>query len=214
MKLYIDSADIAVLERLWDWKIFAGITTNPVILARDRATPAALAGRLGVRFEGEIFFQVSGAAAGQLAESGRELARLLPQRVIVKVPSTPAGFRAMALLEEEGIRTAATALFTAGQGIAAAAAGASVIIPFFDRLEKAGGDPPALLEDLVRLEDAAGKPRVLAASLKSPAQVLACLRAGLWGVTVAPALAEELAASPLTDDAVAKFDEAAGHEEE
>jgi len=216
MKLFIDSADPEEIGRLAAIGIFAGVTTNPVILAAARTTPEALAAALAAReVPGDVFFQAAGGEPGALVASAARLSRLLPGRVVVKVPSTPAGFAAMALLAREGVRTAATALFTAGQGIAAAEAGADVIIPFYGRLEKSGGDAPGLLRDLGLLQGReTRKPKLLAASLKAAGQVVECLRACAWGVTVSPALARELLASPLTDAAVLKFDAAASHEEE
>lgn len=214
MELFIDSAEPAVLQDLFSTGVFSGVTTNPIILARARIGPKTLVDRLRDWLEGDLFIQALGRTAVELEEDARRLDRLMPNRVIVKVPSTREGFRAMAVLEKSGVRTAATALFTTGQGLAAARAGASVIIPFYDRLEKSGGRAGRLIDDLSRLQDLSAKPRILAASIKTMAQVETCFRAGLWAVTLPPNLALEVMGSGLTDEAVEKFGSAASHTEE
>jgi TalC/MipB family fructose-6-phosphate aldolase len=214
MELFIDSADPAVLLDLLATGIFSGVTTNPIILARARIGPEALVDRIRDLLKGDLFIQARGQSAEDMAADAGRLDRLMPARVIVKIPSTREGFKAMAALEKSGVRTAATALFTTGQGLAAARAGASVIIPFFDRLEKSGGHAGLLIEDLSRLQDLKARPRVLAASIKTMAQIETCFRAGLWAVTLPPDLALEMMESRLTEEAVEKFNDAASQTDE
>jgi transaldolase len=214
MKLFADCADLDVIKDLWEMKILSGITTNPVILAGSRTDAPGLARGLAGWFTGNVFIQAAGESASDLVHDAERARRLLPGQVIVKIPSTSAGFRAMADLEGAGAMTAATALFTLGQGLCAAAAGASVIIPFYDRLERAGGDPVLLLRDLSTLQDVSGKPRILVASVKTMGQLEQCFREGAWGVTLPPTLVRELSRSSLTDDAREKFRNAVLHGEE
>ncbi|MFH1434753.1 MAG: transaldolase family protein [Pseudomonadota bacterium] len=214
MELFIDSADVERLKKLWEIRVFSGITTNPIILARAGTGQAALVSGLKGWFNGELFIQAAGGSMAEfIADAGR-IADLVQGRVVVKIPSTPQGFGAMEQLEAAGIRTAATALFTAGQGIGAARARASVLIPFYDRLEKSDGNPAQLLDDLVRLQNLRWKPRILVASLKTVDQVELCLRAGAWAVTLPPELAEQLLHSRLTQDAVGTFNDAVARREE
>ena len=214
MELFVDSADVKRLKKLWDMRIFSGITTNPIILARAGTDRDAIVDGLREWFSGELFIQAAGESTAELIADGGKIADLIQGRIIVKIPSTPRGFAAMEQLEAGGVRTAATALFTAGQGMGAARARASVLIPFYDRLEKSKGNPAQLLEDLVRLQNLRWKPRILVASLKTVDQVEQCLRAGVWGVTLPPELAERLVRSTLADEAVRKFNDAGQYGEE
>ncbi len=214
MELLIDSAEAKILRDLLATGVFSGVTTNPILLALARISPETLVDQVREWLVGDIFIQAMGRTSGEMEADARRLDRLMPSRVIVKIPSTKEGFGAIAALEKTGVRTAATALFTTGQGLAAARAGASVIIPFYDRLEKSGGDPGRLVEDLSRLQDLTVGPRVLAASIKTADQLETCFRAGLWAVTLPPNLALEMMRSRLTEQALKKFLDAAAQSEE
>ena len=215
MRLYLDSADFDAVRRLARWGAFAGVTTNPVILARaGLSLPDAVHG-LGAAHSGDLFVQpVCLEVESALAEISR-ISELLPSRVLFKVPPTPVGLEVMSRLRDERTWIAATALFTSGQGLVAAAAGADVLVPFFDRIRSEDGDPATVVSDLVALgARRGGRPRVLVASLRSVEQVLAVARLGAWGATMPVEVAEELLASEGSEAALARFADAAAAAEE
>lgn len=215
MRLYLDTADPAEVRRLAAWGAFAGVTTNPVLLARAGLAAEEAVDRLGEAQPGDVFVQVGGATADEMEARVRALSARLPSRLMFKIPPTPVGLAVTSRLRDERLWTAVTALFTLGQGLVAAGAGADVLIPFYDRIRGGGGDPDAVVRDLVELSARrGGRPRVLVASLKSADQVLAAARAGAWGATLPVELAEALLRDAGTDAALARFAEAEAASEE
>lgn len=210
MDLYLDTADQREVDRFFPLGAFKGVTTNPIILAKANVTAEQICAVLLRSQDGVVFLQAQGASAEAMVTHGLKLAGLNRERIRIKVPATPMGIEAMAGLTELGVQVAATAVFTLGQALYAMAAGARILIPFYGRLSASGGDADALVRDLVL---AASRPesetQVLVASLKNADQVQAVFRAGGHAVTLPPAVAEALLASPLTDAAVADFDKAA-----
>jgi TalC/MipB family fructose-6-phosphate aldolase len=209
MRLYLDSANADVVRRLSSWGAFSGVTTNPILLARARLGLVEAVQKLGEAQPGDLFVQVEGSTTDEMEQSLRSLAETLPTRLMFKVPPTGAGLALMSRLRDERIWTAATALFTFGQGLLAANAGADLLIPFYSRIGEEGGDPQALVEDLVEMcNRRGGRPRVLVASLKSIDQVHDVARGGAWAATVPPALAEALLESAGSARALSRFMEA------
>jgi TalC/MipB family fructose-6-phosphate aldolase len=211
MRLYLDTADVGEARALASWGAFAGVTTNPILLARAGLDLRGAAVALAEAQPGDVFVQVAGDDADALEAEVRGLCALVPTRLMVKLAPTPAGLEVMSRLRDERIWTAATALFTLGQALLAANAGADVLIPFFSRMVEAGADAERDVADMVKLcERRGGRPRVLVASVKTPADVLAVARCGAWGATVPPAVARELLRSSGTEAALSRFDAASG----
>jgi len=198
MKIFLDSADIETIKKFWDTGILCGVTTNPLILSSSGIRPAELINNLRNWFKGKLFIQATGENADEIVSNAKNLFNLMPETIIIKISSTRIGIEAISKLAQEGIPTAATALFGTVQGICAAEANASFLIPFYDRLERSGGNPVLLLKDLVLLQNETKKTKILVASLKNAQQIENCLREKVWGVTVPPHLLEEILHNPLT----------------
>jgi len=210
MDLYLDSADIDEVKRFTGLGSFAGVTTNPVILSRASMTPGQAGRMLLDEQAGAVFLQALGNDSQSLIETGKRFADFDRLRVIIKVPAGEEGIRAMSVLSRNGIRVAATAVFTVGQGLYAFGAGAQIVIPFYGRLSAAGGDAEELVSDLSSLaSDYGPDARVVVASLKSPEQVLSAMNSGAHGVTIPPSVAEELLKSDFADTAIKDFNKAA-----
>lgn len=210
MRLYLDTADRSVAEPLLATGLFAGVTTNPTILQRaglgSADIPAvhewALAGDAR-----EIFFQAWGEDTATLVERGLRL-RDLGERVVVKVVASKAGSAACAQLAARGVPTLLTAVYSPGQAMVAAAAGATYIAPYLGRLNDAGRDGPA--EVLAMHEVLAGTgTRVLLASIRDVPSMVGLARAGIDCFTMAPPVAEQFFADELTAAAVRTFEDAA-----
>lgn len=208
---YIDSAERTVVEPLLRSGLVAGVTTNPTLLesagVRNEAVPdlVAWATHAGAR---TVFVQAWGSSAAELERRGRAL-RALDDRVVVKVPVTPAGLQATARLAADGIPVLVTAVYAATQVLPTMAAGASLVAPYLGRMNDAGRDGFAEIAAMQRVIDASGSPlRVLVASLRSPADVLRLAQVGVRDFTLAPSVWHQLAADPLTDAAVVEFERA------
>ena len=207
IRLYLDTADRAAAEPLLATGLFAGVTTNPAILRQAGLTGAAIpdvyrwATAAGAR---EVFFQAWG---DDLAGKGREL-RALGTEVVVKVVASLPGSAACAALAADGIPTLLTAVYAPGQAMIAAAAGATYIAPYLGRMEDAGRD--AMADVLAMQEILAGTgTRILLASVRDVASMVALARRGVRCFTFSPAVAEQLFADELTAAAVRAFDVAA-----
>jgi transaldolase len=211
MQLYLDTADRSAAESLLATGLFAGLTTNPVILRRaglgvdDIPEIHRWAVDAGCR---EVFFQAWGREAAGLTERGRRLRALGPQ-VVVKVPASKAGARACAQLSAEGVPTLLTAVHSAGQALVAAAAGATYLAPYLGKLADAGRDGVAEIVAMQELLAATGgRTKVLLASVRDVPSMVALARHGVDCFTMAPAVAEQLFTDELTARAVSDFEDA------
>lgn len=204
-RLYLDSADPAVWTEHLPSGIFHGVTTNPLLLERagqactvaNLASLTAEARALGAR---EIHLQTWGAGTDELVARGERLAALAEGiAVAVKVPATPAGFRAGRRLADGGASVTLTAVYAPAQVLAAAALGAAYAAPYVGRLDDAGRDGRGTVLAMADLLRATRSPlRLLAASLRTAAVVVDLAAAGVGTLTFGPKVAGELLAEPLT----------------
>lgn len=209
MELYLDTADIKAIERLAPVLPLAGVTTNPSIVAAGK-TPLrellpALRQLLGP--QARLFAQVlSRDAAGMVAEAWQ--LRELDADVVVKVPVTRQGLIALKQLARDRIPTLGTAVYAPLQGLLAAQAGAEYIAPYVNRIDAQGGNGIASVRELQQLlQQHVPTSAVLAASFKTPRQVLECLLAGCSALTIPVDIAEQMLTSPAVDAAITKFDQ-------
>ncbi|MBK6735496.1 MAG: transaldolase [bacterium] len=212
-RLFLDTADTGAWERLLPTGIFHGVTTNPLLLERahlacEVAVLADLARRaadLGAR---EIHLQTWGDDAAALEQTGLRIAEATTGglTVLVKVPATAAGFRATARLRAAGLAVTLTAVYNAGQVLAAAAAGAAYAAPYLGRLDDAGRDGrKVVLAMQAVLRSTGTETRLLVASLRGPERVIELARLGLDTFTFGPEVADALLHDELTDAAAAAF---------
>lgn len=216
-RLFLDSADPADWKRLLGWGIFHGVTTNPLLLERAGQTCSVahlkeLARQIHDLGCHEIQVQTWGSSADQMVETGRRLAEITEPgfRAVIKIPATPEGFKAARTLTEDGHPTTLTAVYTPGQVLAAAGMGAHYAAPYLGRLDDAGHDGRNILLTMHRILAGTGsKTRLLAASLRTAAQIVDLAAAGLDTFTFGAPVADELLASDLTAAAAGDFQRAA-----
>ncbi|MEM6049483.1 fructose-6-phosphate aldolase [Erwinia sp. P7711] len=208
MEFYLDTADVAVVRRLANVLPIKGVTTNPSIVARGKRDIYSVLQELqeAIGAEGQLFAQVLGRDAEKMVEEAHKLREAIPS-LVVKVPVTHAGLSAIKQLRALDIPTLGTAVYGAGQGFYAALAGASYIAPYVNRLDSQGGDGIGLVRELQKLVDLhCPETQVLAASFRTPRQVLECMLAGCKAITVDPAVAELFLMDPAVEDALNRFD--------
>lgn len=209
MEFYLDTADVAAVRRLANVLPIKGVTTNPSIVARDKRDIYSVLQELqeAIGTEGQLFAQVLGRDADKMVEEAHKLREAIPS-LVVKVPVTHAGLSAIKQLRTLNIPTLGTAVYGAGQGFYAALAGASYIAPYVNRLDSQGGDGIGLVRELQKLVELhCPETQVLAASFRTPRQVLECMLAGCTAITVDPAVAELFLMDPAVEDALNRFDQ-------
>jgi transaldolase len=209
VKLFIDTGSVSEVEEIAGWGVLSGATTNPTLLANStRASeadgdPGDIIRRICELVDGPTSAEVvSDEPSGMVAE-GRALARLHPH-VVVKVPFSEAGLTATRELTSEGIPVNMTLVFSAGQALLAAEAGATYVSCFMGRLDDISVDSAAVLREIVealRGVDA----QVLAASLRHPLHAVTAATLGCEVATVPGKVLRQMLAHPLTEKGIERF---------
>lgn len=206
MKIFLDTANLDEIREVARWGILEGVTTNPSLIAREGRDFIATIHEICEIVKGPVSVETVAADAATIIEEGRALARV-SEHVVVKVPMGVEGLAATRALADEGIDVNVTLIFSAGQALLAARAGAAYVSPFAGRLDDIGGDGLDLVEQLAEIF--ANYPdlgaEVIVASLRSPADVVAAARAGADVATVPFKVLQALTQHPLTDAGLARF---------
>jgi transaldolase len=205
MKFFLDTAEIKEIETGLEWGLVDGITTNPSLIAKSGRPYLATVQEIARLVPGPVSGEVLATEYGEILEQGRRLAGLA-DNVVVKVPLTPAGLRAVATFAGEGIRTNVTLCFSAAQALIAAKAGASYISPFVGRLDDVGEDGMELIDKVVTIYRAYGfATEVLVASVRHPIHVVQSALLGADVATLPFKILEQLYKHPLTDAGLDRF---------
>lgn len=209
MKFFVDTADLKEIEQLNDLGILDGVTTNPSLMAK-----IGINGRENVlnhykaiceMVDGDISAEVISTDFDGMVKEGMELANL-HQNIVVKVPMIRDGIKAINYFTENNIRTNCTLVFSAGQAILAAKAGATYISPFLGRLDDISTDGLSLIEDIVGIfNNYMYQTQVLAASIRHPMHIIECAKIGADVVTCPGSALDKLFNHPLTDSGLEKF---------
>ncbi|WP_156761365.1 transaldolase family protein [Microbacterium karelineae] len=206
-RLYADSAVVDEIAPLLAGKLIHGVTTNPTILERADRTGAHISDLYdtwSTQGADEIFFQAWGADEAMLEKRAREILALGP-RAVVKVPATATGFPVAARLAHEGNSVLLTAVYAVPQALAAAAAGVRYIAPYLGRLRDAGHDGLATIAAM-QSQCAGSDTDVLAASIRSPQDLVDLRDAGVRHLTANPAVLREALVCEASDEAAAAFE--------
>lgn len=209
MRLFLDTADLEEVRQAVRLGVISGVTTNPSLAAR--AGISSLEDYKGAVLEiarlveGPVSVEVTAADAEGMARQAREMASWHPS-VVVKLPSTLAGFEAMNAVRRDGVRVNQTLCFSLNQALLGAQLGATFVSPFVGRLDDAGHDGMALVAEIVQVFRRYGLPtQVLAASIRHPLHVVAAARAGADIATVPYRVLVQMAHHPLTDVGIERF---------
>lgn len=219
MELFLDTAEVDEVREIAAWGVLDGVTTNPSLIRRSGRDFRSVVREIAALCPGPISAEVTALDAEGMLAQARALKAELPANVIIKVPCTPAGLQATRALAAAGIGVNVTLVFNAAQALLAAKAGAAYVSPFVGRLDDAGQDGMALIDEIMTTWSHYPELRtkVLAASLRHPAHVLACMQLGVHTATLPAAVFRQLLRHPLTDRGLEAFladwaaVEAAGH---
>ncbi|WP_066839054.1 fructose-6-phosphate aldolase [Rufibacter ruber] len=209
MKFFIDTANLAQIKEAHDLGILDGVTTNPSLMAKEgtKGHQATLDHYKAICeiVDGDISAEVLATDFDTILEEGKVLAALHPN-IVVKVPMIKDGLKAIKWFTDNGIKTNCTLVFSAGQAILAAKAGATYVSPFLGRVDDISWDGVQLIEQIAHIYSAQRfTTQILAASIRSPLHIVKCAEAGAHVCTcpLDPILA--LLNHPLTDKGLATF---------
>ncbi|WHY86542.1 transaldolase family protein [Neobacillus novalis] len=210
MRLYIDSADVEKIAKLNEYFPIAGVTTNPSIIVKENRPFLEQLKEIRevIGEEKELFVQVIGDTAEEMMEEANYITSKIPGNVVIKIPATVEGIKAIKLLSAEQIPTLATTIYTAFQALIAAMAGANYVAPYVNRIDNLTGNGVNVVAEIAELFAAYQLPtEILAASFKNVQQVHDVCLAGAHTVTVSPDLIEKFLSFPATPADVSAFKE-------
>lgn len=205
MKIFIDSGSLKDIESLVPLGIIDGVTTNPSLLAKESGDPQAIIKKICRAVQGPVSAEVVATDTVGMVAQGRELAKI-DEHVVVKVPFTREGIKAIKALSSEGIRVNTTLIFSAPQALFAAKAGASYVSPFVGRLDDISTDGMDLIRQITDIFGHYDFPtEVLVASVRNPLHIIQAARMGADICTCPVAVIEQCFKHPLTDIGLEKF---------
>jgi len=205
MKLFIDTANVAEIKEANDMGVICGVTTNPSLIAKEGRDFNEVIREIASIVDGPISGEVISLETDGMVKEGREIAKI-HKNMIVKIPMTGNGLKAVKILTSEGIKTNVTLIFTAGQALLAARAGATFVSPFLGRLDDIATNSLELIETIVDIFDIHNiSTEIIAASIRSPLHVVAAARAGSHIATVPFGVIMAMLKHPLTDSGIERF---------
>ena len=211
MKFFIDTANVDEVRKANDMGVIAGVTTNPSLIAKESRDYATVLKEIAEIVDGPISGEVKATtedAEGMIRE-GREIYALDPKHMVVKIPMTAEGLKAIKVLSAEGIPTNCTLIFSANQALLAARAGATYVSPFLGRLDDISQPGIDLIETISAMF--ANYPdittEIICASVRNPIHITDCALAGADIATVPYKVIEQMLHHPLTDQGIVKFQE-------
>lgn len=209
MRFFIDTANIEEIKIANEMGIICGVTTNPSLIAKEGRDFNQVIREITDIVDGPISGEVKAStvdAEGMIAE-GREIAKIHPN-MVVKIPMTGEGLKAIKVLNAEGIKTNCTLIFTAAQALLAARAGATYVSPFLGRLDDISTDGLPLIQEIVDIFSINEIDcQIICASVRHPIHVVECAKMGADIATVPFKVLMQMLAHPLTTQGIEKFQE-------
>ncbi|TET56250.1 MAG: fructose-6-phosphate aldolase [Promethearchaeota archaeon] len=205
MKFFIDTANLEQIKEMQDLGIIDGVTTNPTLLAKEGAEPKEQLRKICELVDGPVSGEVIGLTVEKMVEEARELAKIAPN-IVVKIPFTKDGVKAVKILEPEGIKTNVTLIFSQNQVLIAAKAGASYISPFIGRLMDNGQNEIDMLwesMEIIRAYDF--KSEIIVASIRNTRHVIESAKMGAHIATIPFSVLEKMFKHPNTDQGLEAF---------
>ena len=208
MRFFIDTAKIEDIRKANDMGVICGVTTNPSLIAKEGRDFEEVIAEIASIVDGPISGEVKATTtdAEGMVEEGKAIAAIHPN-MVVKIPMTAEGLKAVKALTALGIKTNMTLVFTANQALLAARAGATYVSPFLGRLDDISTRGTDLIAEIVTIFEAAGDidTQIIAASIRHPMHVTECALAGAHIATVPYKVIEQMINHPLTTAGIEKF---------
>ncbi|MGQ9855707.1 MAG: fructose-6-phosphate aldolase [Fervidobacterium sp.] len=205
MKIFLDTANIDEIRQGVEWGIVDGVTTNPTLIAKEGADFEKRIKEICELVQGPVSAEVISLDWKEMVEEARKLSSI-DEHVVVKIPMTPDGIRAVKVLSAEGIKTNVTLVFSANQALLAAKAGATFVSPFIGRIDDNGNDGLRLLEEIMQIYTNYGfDTEVIAASVRHPMHVVEAAMIGVDIATIPFDVLKKMFLHPLTDVGIKRF---------
>ena len=207
MKFFVDTANIEEIKKANDMGIICGVTTNPSLIAKEGRDFKEVIKEITSIVDGAISGEVKATTvlAEDMIKEGREIAAIHPN-MVVKIPMTAEGLKAVKVLSQEGIKTNVTLIFNATQALFAAKAGATYVSPFLGRLDDIatpGIDLIRTISEIFEIQNISTE--IICASVRNPVHIIDCALAGADIATVPYKVIEQCIKHPLTDSGIEKF---------
>jgi transaldolase len=205
MKIFIDTANVDEIRQAWDLGIIDGVTTNPSLILKSGKNLKDTLGEISNIVDDCISGEVISLDSKGMIEEAHELMKI-SQKIVIKVPMTKEGLKAVKVLSKEGIRTNVTLIFSANQALLAAKAGATYISPFLGRLDDISQESLILIEDIKIIYDNYDiNTQIICASIRSPLHVVNCAKLGADVATIPYKILMDMFNHPLTDIGIERF---------
>lgn len=205
MKLFIDTANVEEIREINSWGVICGVTTNPSLIAKESRDFKEVVSEITSLVDGPISAEVIALDAGGMVEEALPLSQI-HDNIIIKIPMTEEGLKAVSILSNKGIKTNVTLVFSAEQALLAARAGASYVSPFLGRLDDIGVSGEGLIRDIAEIFKTFNiETEIIAASIRGNAHVLQSAKAGADIATIPYKVFKEMVKHPLTDIGIDKF---------
>lgn len=205
MKFFLDTADVSAIKTVNELGAVDGVTTNPTIISREGRDFETVIKEICQIVDGPVSAEVTGVTAEEMITEARDIAKWA-DNIVVKIPMTMEGLKAVNVLSKENIKTNVTLIFTISQGLMAIKAGATFISPFVGRLEDIGTDAYQLISDLREIIDFYGfDTEIIAASIRNTVHVENVAKRGAHIATIPDAVFDKMTKHPLTDSGLTQF---------
>lgn len=205
MKLFIDTANVDDIRAANDLGVICGVTTNPSLIAKEGRDFKEVVKEITSIVDGPISAEVISLEADGMVKEALELSKI-HKNIVIKIPMTLEGLKAVKVLSAKGIKTNVTLIFSATQALLAARAGATFVSPFLGRLDDIGAPGMELIEEIVDIFCVHDIPtEIIAASIRNPIHVIDAARAGAHIATIPYNVIVQMSKHPLTDAGIEKF---------
>ena len=205
MKLFIDTANVEEIKLANELGVICGVTTNPSLIAKEGRDFKQVVTEITEIVDGPISAEVISLDSEGMVAEARELVKI-HKNIVIKIPMTLEGLKAVKILSAEGVHTNVTLIFSAAQALLAARAGATYVSPFLGRLDDIGMPGMELIEEIVQIFSMHDiKTEIIAASIRNPLHVIDAARYGANIATIPYKIILQMAIHPLTDAGIEKF---------
>lgn len=205
MKLFIDTANIEEIREINDWGVICGVTTNPSLIAKEGRDFKEVIHEIVSIVDGPISAEVISLNADGMVEEALELAQI-HKNIVIKIPMTKDGLKAVSILNKKGIKTNVTLIFSASQALLAARAGATYVSPFVGRMDDISNEGIDIIEDIVDIFDLHGiGTEIISASIRHPMHVIDSAKAGAHIATIPYNVFQTMVKHPMTDLGIERF---------